>query len=67
MINRIINLLSDVLLILLLLFLTPLLVVLMTSAPIYGKVTGILFMALITGTVIFSIKKYRRNRIQKEI
>jgi hypothetical protein len=67
MINKIVNILLDALLFVLLLALAPLVAVLITSAPVYGKVIGTLFIISITGASIFAGKQYLRHKVKKAV
>ncbi len=66
MIGRIINLALDILIVVLLWFLTPLLIALFSPVmPVYGKIIGVFFMVLIAGAVIFYIAKSKRKNLQE--
>ena len=67
MINKIVDILTDVLILVLLWFLSPLLIALVSMPPIYCKVIAVLFMVIILGAVIFRITLNRRKSLQQHL
>jgi hypothetical protein len=57
MINRIIDITLDVLVVALLWFLAPILIALCSSGmPVYARVTGVIFLMLISGAVFYRLR-----------
>jgi hypothetical protein len=64
MINKIIDILTDILILVLLWFLAPLLIALVSMPPIYCKTIAIFFMALILAAVIFRFTRPKLRMLQ---
>ncbi len=66
MINKVINLVLDILIVVLLWYLVPVFVVLFTpAAPVYAKLIGISFALLIACAVVFAFKQHSSKAVRK--